>query len=114
MPPPFGRFLAVRFREHHEIRATYGADIDVRHEAFMRPRGFGPEDEAIAHVEPIRGRWIALRDHEPDEGAICDRLDMVRQRGALPIPPRLPKPRWGNIVRRSTSGRHSEGIQERM
>ena len=54
MLPPFGRFLSGRFREHHKLRATYEADMDVRHEPFMRSRGYGPEDEATAHVSHIR------------------------------------------------------------
>ena len=87
MLPPFGRFLDGRFHEHHKLRSTYEVDMDARHESFMRSRGYEPEDEAAAHLAHLRARSIALRDREPTAGEICERLDMVRQRGVLPIPP---------------------------
>ena len=88
MLPPFGRFLARRFRERHNLRVTYEVDMDVRREAFMRPRGIDPQNEAArAHSEHLLERAIALRERVPAEDEICERLDMVRRMGVLPIPP---------------------------
>ena len=112
MLPPFGRFLAGRFHEHHKPRATYEADMDVRREAFVRSRGFDSDGEAGAQVEHPRERPFALRDREPAEDEIFDSKYGMPD-GGTSYTTRLLKPRWGNFIRRSTSGRRSGGIPAR-
>ena len=86
MMPPFGRFLAGRFNAHHKLRAAYEAEMDEARDAFMRCRGFGPGEEEQAHLRHLRDRTLAQRSRHPNEGEINERLDMIRQRGILPIP----------------------------
>lgn len=68
-PPPVGRCLSGRFHNRKKLRGKYEADMGVRHEAFVRPRGFEPDDEVRAHAGRIRGgNPTTLRDREPVAG----------------------------------------------
>ena len=85
--PPYWRFVMGRFHEHQKLRGKYEESADALHEAFMRSRGYAPEDEAAAHLAHLRDRTVAAHGREPTQAEVDEISDMLNQRGVLPLPP---------------------------
>ena len=85
--PPYWRFAMGRFHEHQRLRGKYEESADALHDAFMRGRGYTPEEESGAHLRHLRDRTIVAHGREPSDVELSEISDMLNQRGVLPLPP---------------------------
>ena len=75
------------FHEHQRLRGKYEESADALREAFMRSRGYTPEEDLDAHLHHLRDRILVAHGREPSEIEFAEISDMLNRLGVLPLPP---------------------------